>query len=58
MCIQEPLLDNQGDWHCAAGKLLGLFMADGPLTCCALVGGPGQAMVACGDESGTVHLLA
>ncbi|MCJ1428182.1 hypothetical protein MMC29_006090 [Sticta canariensis] len=41
-----------------AGTLSGLFMGDAPLTCCAIVGGLSEALITCGDDTGTVYALA
>lgn len=40
-----------------AGRLESLFMADGALTCCTLVGVGGGETAVAGSESGAVHIL-
>lgn len=40
-----------------AGTLEAVFMADGALMCCAVVGGPGDEVFVAGSESGAVHIL-
>ena len=42
----------------STGNLEGLFVADGQLTCCTLLGSVGQPVAVAGDESGAVYVLS
>ncbi|KAK9809322.1 hypothetical protein WJX73_004674 [Symbiochloris irregularis] len=44
-------------WNTSEGTLEAVFVADGALMCCAVVGGPGDEYFVAGSEAGAVHIL-